>query len=48
MPSDTYAQRGSFDQLSFRNTEMENIAHNIEMIACFEQELESTSLVGVI
>ncbi len=41
MPSDAYEHDNTFANLQFRNFDLHNIAHNIEMIARFEQELES-------
>lgn len=41
MPSDVYRYRDSHSQLSFRNLDLKNLAHFVDMVACFEQELET-------
>jgi hypothetical protein len=41
MPSDVYKHRDQHSALQFRDRDMENLVHNIGLIAAFEQELES-------
>jgi len=41
MPSDVYENRNSHNELQFRSSDLKNLAHNIDMIASFEQELQS-------
>ncbi len=41
MPSDVYKHRDQHNTLQFRNSDMENLVHNISLIAAFEQELET-------
>ncbi|HVW67228.1 MAG TPA: hypothetical protein VHA78_05905 [Candidatus Peribacteraceae bacterium] len=40
MPSDSYAH-DNFHSHTFKDDDMQNLAHNIQMIASFEQELET-------